>query len=215
MNGRFDMALVLFAWIVFSGARAGDAYPAYQQLPAVAGEKCVVCGGTLTEKDIALIVKGRRVPLDRQDVAEFMNNQEKYFATLQPRGALFAEAAEAPEGTALGGVTSGWFLAGAYVLVALVFGAMSSYAAIGKGLAPIPCFIIGFCFTLFGYIYVLTRRRMVTDGDIPAGLVKVPATRSPLLCGKCSTPNHPSARTCIGCGVRLEPKLESEAARVH
>ena len=102
----------------------------YQSVPARPGELCTVCGTPLTEDDVALIVKGRRVPLNKAMVNAFLQNQEKYFTKMQPRGALFQEELDAPAGTALGGVSLGWFLFGSYVLVALIFGGMSGYAAV-------------------------------------------------------------------------------------
>lgn len=197
------------AALAFDNERVGP----YAAVPAHRGEYCAVCGGALTEKDVALIVKGRRVPLDSMDIAEFLKNQEKYFASLQPRGALFAESPEAAEGTALGGIPSGWFAFGVYVLLALLFGGLSGYAAVGKGLAPLPHFFIGFAFSIAGYLYVLSRPSRARPGEVPEGLVKVPVTAAPTRCKVCGMTNHPSASRCIGCGVQLSPTIQSEVKR--
>jgi hypothetical protein len=187
----------------------------YQSVPAKPGERCTVCGVPLTEDDIAFIVKGRRVPLNKAMVSEFLQNQEKYFATMQPRSALFQEELDAPAGTALGGVSSGWFLFGLYVLVALIFGGMSGYTAVAKGLKPIPNFFVGFVFSAFGYLYVVTRPRQVEEGEIPSGLVKVPATSAPVSCETCGYTNHPSAKKCANCGASLKPIVQSDVTRVR
>ena len=187
----------------------------YPSVQAQLGERCAVCGVPLTEDDVALIVKGRRVPLNEAMVSEFLLNQEKYFSKMQPRGALFQEELDAPAGTALGGVSSGWFLFGLYVLVALIFGGMSGYAAVAKGLKPIPHFFIGFVFSTIGYVYVLTRRSQAEEGEIPSGLVKVPVTSAPAPCEKCGYTNHPSARKCASCGTKLNPIVQSDVTRLR
>lgn len=204
--------LLSAAAVCYSSAVA-DEVKQYKSVPPDSGEKCIVCGGELTEEGLALIVKGHRVPLDSMDLDVFLNNQEKYLASFQPRGALFAEATEAQKGTALGGVTTGWFIAGLYILAGLVFGGMSGYRAVSKGLPPILHFMIGFVFILPGYLYVLSRASRVQEGDIPEGLVKVPLTSAPLACEKCGYSNHPTARICKGCGKQLSPVHESEASR--
>jgi hypothetical protein len=186
----------------------------YPMLSARVGENCTVGGTPLTEDDFALIVRGRRVPLHREAVKEFLRHQEKYFAKLQPKGALFQEDMTEEEGTALGGISWGWFLFGTYVLVALLFGGMSGYAAIMKGLRPVPHFLIGLFFSVFGYLYVLTRPRISPPGAVPAGLVKVPTTSPPARCPVCGFMNHPSAHRCAACRTELHPTIESEVSRV-
>jgi len=210
-----------FPWAAFFGfffilsavSWADTTAPMYPVVPAKPGESCTVCGVPLTEDDVALIVKGRRVPLNSAMVEEFLQNKEMYFANLQPKGALFQENLDSPSGTALGGISSGWFLFGLYVLVALIFGGMSGYAAVGRGLKPIPHFFIGFLFSAFGFLYVMTRPKAVKRGEIPPGLVKVPVTASPVPCEKCGHANHPSAKRCAECGADLKPRVESEVER--
>lgn len=185
----------------------------YQTVSPKEGERCIICGVPLTNEDVSLIVRGRRVPLKRTMVDSFMNNQEKYFSRLQPKSALFQENLNVPKGVAQGGINTGWFLFGLYILIALVFGGLSSYGAISKGLSPISNFFIGFIFIVFGYIYVLTRPATVAKGEIPEGLVKVPTTRAPITCSACNSTNHPSARNCSFCGAELTPMIESEVSR--
>ncbi len=186
----------------------------YRAVRPKPGDYCTIGNVPLdTLQDVALIVRGRRVPLHHTMVDSFMRTQEKYFSQKQPKSALFQEELSAPAGAALGGVSSGWFLFGLYVLVALAFAGMSGYAAVSKGLSPIPNFFIGFFLSAFGYLYVLTRPAVAKKGEIPAGLVKVPATNSPVPCAACGYHNHPSAKQCAGCGLKLEPMVESEVAR--
>jgi len=186
----------------------------YKLVPYDPGEICVVSDKPLVEGDVALIVRGRRVPLCISKVETFLNNQEEYFAEMQPKGALFQEELQAQAGTALGGVSSGWFLFGLYILLALIFAGLSGYAAVSKGLPPIPNFFIGFFLSAFGYLYVLTRPAVAKKGEIPGGLVKVPLTHTPVPCAACGYQNHPSAKQCAGCGSKLEPAIQSEVARV-
>lgn len=188
----------------------------YKRVQVHQGERCLVCNGAVDTTDgFVLLVKGRRVSLDSIHLADFLKNQEKYFALLQPRGALFAESFGETHGTALGGVSWGWFLFGLAVLIALVFAGLSGYVAVGKGLKPLPYFALGLAFSVLGFLYVLTRPSRVRAGEIPAGLVKVPATSPPVLCKNCGTGNHPSARRCAGCGTGLTPRWESEVTRAR
>jgi len=184
----------------------------YPILKAEAGETCTVCGTSLTDDDVALIVRGRRVPLGRAMVDEFLANEERYFATLQPQGALFQEADDSSGHTALGGVNLGWFLAGFYVLTAVLFAGLSGYTAVSKGLKPLPHFLIGLAFSALGYLYVLTRP---PQEQIPSGLSKVHSTSDPVACGKCGYANHPSSKKCASCGAVLSPSTVSEVGRVE
>jgi len=216
MNKNSLSGFILFCLFVFPllAQDTTQMAGAYKKVSYNSGEICIVSGKPLVEGDVALIVRGRRVPLCFSKVDTFLKYQDKYFATMQPKGALFQEELSAPKGAALGGVTSGWFLLGLYVLVALVFAGMSGYTAVSKGLPPIPNFFIGFFLSALGYLYVLTRPAVAKKGEIPAGLVKVPATHTPVPCSGCGYQNHPSAKQCVGCGGKLEPMLQSEVARV-
>lgn len=184
----------------------------YDTVAARSGESCAVCGNPVSDTDVALMVKGRRVPLKREMMDEFIKHQEKYFARLQPKGALFQEEI-GPESGGRSGVSMGWFLFGVYVLIALLFAGLSGYAAIGKGLKPIPGFFLGLVFTVFGYFYVLSRPRAEGLGEIPSGLVKVPDTSAPIPCKVCGNTNHPSAGRCSACHAELKPTGESEVSR--
>jgi hypothetical protein len=101
-----------------------------------------------------------------------------------------------------------------YVLIALIFSGLSGYTAVSKGLNAVPYFFMGFFFSAFGYLFVLTRPSAVKAGEVPAGLTKVHTTLEPVPCPKCGNTNHPAARKCLNCGVELQPLAESEVARV-
>jgi hypothetical protein len=209
---RAGLALCLFALPLW--AQENLPQTPYRAVRPKPGDYCTVGKVPLdTSKDVALVVRGRRVPLHHTMVDSFLRTQEKYFSQQQPKGALFQEELSAPAGAALGGISSGWFLFGLYVLVALVFGGMSGYTAVSKGLKPIPHFCIGFFLSALGYLYVLTRPAVAKKGEIPAGLVKVPTTNSPVPCATCGYNNHPSAKQCAGCGSHLQPLMASEVAR--
>lgn len=201
-----------FFLIADSSSLAQEPQTQYTSMPPKEGERCIICNVPLSEGDVALMVRGRRVPLKNAMVDSFMNNQEKYFAELQPKSALFQENMAAM-GTAQGGISGGWFLFGSYILIALIFSGLSGSAAISKGLPPIQHYFIGFFFSVFGYIYVLTRPALTSKGEIPEGFVKVPTTHAPVLCKKCGNTNHPSAEKCSSCGDQLEPQMQSEVEK--
>jgi hypothetical protein len=173
-----------------------------------------VCGSPLTEDDVALIVKGRRFPVDKSMVDVFLKNPQAYFRTKQIRGALFQEELQAA-GATQSALTGGWFLFGLYILTGLVCAGLSGYVAVSKGLPAIPHFFAGFFLSVFGLLYVLTRSPHVKPGTVPRGLVKVPVTHAPVPCPACGNTNHPAAVRCAACGAVLAPKLQSDMARTQ
>lgn len=215
-NNRFIVALtlgVLGPWALVCLLASESVNVPYPVVSAKAGERCAICNVALSSDDVALIIKGRRIPLDRHMVAEFLNNQEKYLRSRLVRSALFQEELEAPAGVAQAGLSLTWFLAGLYILAALIFAGLSGYAAVAKGLPPISGFSIGLLFSAPGYLYILTRPSRVARGEVPSGLTKVPVTSSPVACPQCGNTNHPAASRCSVCHASLAPELKSEAAR--
>jgi len=185
----------------------------YDIVPSREGERCVVCGNLLSNDDIALIVKGRRVPLKREMMQEFLAHKDLYFVDMQPRGALFQEDVGSRTGTSLGGVGWGWFLFGVYILAGLIFSGVSGYTAVQRGLSPRLYFFLGFFLPILGYLIVLSRKSETRE-DLPHGLVKIPETSEPIECPACGFTNHPTARTCLGCKKSLSPTRTSEASQV-
>ncbi len=187
----------------------------YQRLQPEIGERCLVCNMPLGPNDLTLLVRGRRVPLKQAMVDSFLNNQEQFFAKVQPRGALFQESLQRPNGIAQGGITSGWFVAGAYLLLALLMGGLSGYLAVSKGLPATRYFFSGFLFSVVGLLWTLTRPGGAQRNNIPKGLRKVPNTAAPVACPQCGGSNHPSAAGCPECGAVLTPAIEAESLRVE
>jgi len=187
----------------------------YPTVAAEPGELCTVCGMPVSSSDIVIILKGRRMPVMKDMAAAVLKNPEAYFKNKQARGALFQEDFQAPPGAAQAGVSLGWFLAGLYVLSALIFGGLSGVAAVAKGLPPISSFFAGFCLSVVGYLYVLTRPSRPEFGEVPDGLVKVPVTQSPLVCPQCGNTNHPAAASCAVCHVSLSPQGQSDLSRAR
>jgi hypothetical protein len=185
----------------------------YPAVAAKAGEICTVCGMPVSSSDVAIILKGRRIPVMKDMAETVLRNPELYFKDKQAKGALFQEDFQAPSGAVRAGVSLGWFLAGLYVLSALIFGGLSGAAAVAKGLPPISSFFLGLGLSLFGYLFVLTRRTDKASHGVPAGLLKVPATQSPLACPQCGNTNHPAAASCASCHVSLSPQGQSDLSR--
>jgi hypothetical protein len=185
----------------------------YLTVAAKAGEICTVCGMPVSSSDVAIILKGRRMPVMKGMAETVLRNPEVYFRDKQAKGALFQEDFQGPTGAISSGVSLGWFLAGLYVLSALIFGGLSGNAAVAKGLPPISSFFLGLGLSFFGYLYVLTRPSGKASRGIPAGLLKVPATQSPLACPQCGNTNHPAAASCALCHVSLSPQGQSDLSR--
>jgi len=204
--------LILTGALLADRSETANPYPV---VPARVGEYCTVCGSALTEDDVALIVKGRRFPVDKSMVDIFLKNPQAYFRTKQIRGALFQEELQAAAGATQSALTGGWFLFGLYILTGLVCAGLSGYIAVSKGLPAIPHFFAGFFLSVFGLLYVLTRSSHVKPGTVPRGLVKVPVTHAPVPCPACGNTNHPAAARCAACGAALAPKLQSDMARTQ
>ena len=185
----------------------------YPRVHARTSDFCTMGRASLTVEDVALMVRVRRIPLGQSDVENFMSDQEKYFSSKQSRSALFQEHLAAPPGTAQGGISQGWFFFGLLVLSSLVFGGLSAYLALSKGLSPLAPFFTGFFLNVLGFLYVVSRPASQDYQQVPKGLVKVPTTAQPLPCPACTNLNHPAAQQCISCGQELSPSQESEVAR--
>lgn len=205
------LVLSLLSRLVFASETQPQSH--YPTVAAKVGEICIVCGMPVSSGDIAILLKGRRMPVMRDMAAAVLKDPETYFKNKQAKGALFQEDFRAPSGAVQAGVSLGWFLAGLYILSALIFGGLSGTAAVAKGLPPISSFFLGLGLSLFGYLYVVTKRSRKASQGAPAGLLKVPATQSPLACPQCGDTNHPAARLCASCHVSLSPQGQSDLSR--
>jgi len=216
MAGMERLTILLVVTLIPVVLVAGETLPEprYPIVTAKTGEICIVCGKPVSSDDIAIILKGRRMPVMKDMAETLLRNPEIYFRNKQAKGALFQEEFLGP-GAASTGVSLGWFLAGLYVLSALIFGGLSGSAAVARGLPPIASFFLGLGFSLFGYLYVLTRPSDEARRGFSTCGLKVSATQSPLACPQCGNTNHPGAVSCALCRVLLSPQGQSDQSRAR
>ncbi len=169
------------------------------------GERCIVCGLPLTDKDVVLLVRGRRLPLidTRENRAKLLAHPERYFGEVQPRGAWFSESLSSNSASYV------FFLLGIIVVVLLVSAGLSSHAALCRGAEAEKWFFRG----LYGSFAAVLCACKSGSRQVPWNQMKIAATVSPEPC-KCGASNHPSATSCSTCGLELQPAYESEARRV-
>lgn len=182
-----------------------------RQVQPTPGETCVVCNKPIGPDDVVYLVDGQRVPVHRGDCDDRLHaSPAKFLAKLKPRGALLDASSLSSQ------ASFGWLFAGFYVLAGLIFGALAAHRAFHVGRKPLAWLAIGLIGNLPAYavLLVLPKREVRALAGIPPGLGKIASTYSPQACPKCGTENHPSARECSGCGAKLNPTMESEAARV-
>ncbi len=177
------------------------------------GERCIVCAQQIHGDEIVEVrYKGRTFFVAGKMLDELASNTDTYFQQLQAQSALFDE--RSMEGRQM---SFGWLLFGGYVLLGLIFAALCGYLAVGRSLAPLPWFFAGLVGNLAALIVLLATARgdsTVLPAGIPAGLAKVPTTRTPVTCSECDASNHPSAAVCGGCGRTLSPTVQAETARI-
>jgi len=174
------------------------------------GEVCLVCNQPITADDVVYVVRGHRIPLHAAACyGEFKDHPWKYLAILEPHGAFLGSGGEGQR------LSLGWFLAGLYILVGLVFAALCAHQAMHRGYSPAVWFGTGLVLNAFGYLLLVTRPRKDVEAlaGVPKGLQKVPVTYEPRPCPACGRLNHPAASECAGCGGKLDPSMESEVQR--
>jgi hypothetical protein len=174
------------------------------------GEICVVCNKPIGPEDLVYLVDGQRVPVHRGSCdAQLHADPTKYLARMRPRGALLDASSVSTQ------ASYGWLYLGFYALAGLVFAALAAQRAFHVGRRPLVWLILGLVGNLPAYIVLLAlpKREVRALAGIPRGLGKIASTYSPQACPKCGAENHPSARECSGCGAKLNPATESEAAR--
>jgi len=201
--------LLMFCFLfLYHPQKANCVENPYPVVEVHTGDRCVVSGLSLDHDDIVLLVKGRRVPMKKEALSIFLDSRDKYFSKFEPKGALFTEDITLSERLSMG-----WFVFGIYVLIGLVFGAITSHCAVEKGLKPVPWFLSGFFLNIFGYIVVAVKRSEA-HGEIPKGFGKIPLTVEPNVCRGCGHENHPSAKSCSSCSTALNPRTTSEIERL-
>lgn len=172
------------------------------------GDFCLVCGVPLKQDGLAIIYKGRRVPLANGEMLQrFLDDPSAYFYKIQAQGALFnEEAVPASAGR------FAWFAAGVWIALALLCGALASSIALRKGLSQRRWFFYGLIFSVVAVAAVLIRPA-VERRELPPRLGKIPATTAPQTCPACGAFHHPAARRCNTCGRELSPTIEAEVTR--
>lgn len=181
-----------------------------KRVPVRAGEICLVCNKPIGLKDVAYLVRGQRAPLHVPACYEkFLKRPQPYLAILQPHGAFLGTSGRE------GGLAWGWFFAGLYFLVGLVFAALCAHRALHSGQSPALWFVLGLALNVIAYLLLLTRpgKEIGAPGGMPGGLGKVAATHAPQACPRCGEMNHPSAERCANCGEKLQPVTSSEVSR--
>ncbi|RMD95267.1 MAG: hypothetical protein D6813_00655 [Calditrichaeota bacterium] len=205
--GMMIGVILYVTWNVLAMQKAKQDTLEYTIVKVLPGDRCIVSGKKLGPDDICLEIRGRRIPLKREALEIFLRDPEKYFAKVQPRGALFTE--ELKESASL---SLGWFFFGLYVLAGLIFAAITAQTAVGKGLPPLRWFFAGLVVNVVAFLIVFCKRRD-KNVHVPKGLRKVPSTAEPVPCPGCGSQNHPAAEKCLDCGHPLTPKTQSEVNR--
>ena len=200
----------LLPWSVTTAAQetdsAQEAWEVLEERPA-AGEQCLVCRQLIDYGDIVEIrYKGRVFHVSAGMVDDFKADPDRYFYVMQARSGLFDEASvETPA------MSMGWLGFGIYVLLGLVFGAATAYAALNRGLPARKWFVAGMLVNVVALVVLLVSKREAERHE--RGLSKIPTTPSPLACANCRGTNHPLASECSSCGHALRPSGEPETAR--
>ncbi len=209
---RSILSLVVLTLVgVYARAQAPQApgaTPLGSSVPARAGEICAVCNRPVSARDDVYIVNGQRLPVHREAcLAKLASDPGKYAAHLRPSGSFLGLEPDAAPA-----LTVRWLMFGLYVLLGLVFAALSVNAALNAGMRPAPWLFAGLFFNVLAWAVLVTRRQAAASAA-PKGLAKIPETATPVPCPRCGHLNHPAARACLGCGAKLEPVAVSEAAR--
>ena len=176
------------------------------------GDICIVCNRPVGSKDRVYLVDGQRVPVHLEEDGVLRRNSERYLARVRPRGGLLGTEPDAHSA-----LSARWLGLGAYVLVGLIFAGLCGYRAVNRGLSPVPWFFAGLAFNLAAYLVLLARPshfEALPADELPRGLAKVPVTYRPEPCPNCGALNHPSASVCPRCGAKLQPRRDSEVAKV-
>lgn len=176
------------------------------------GALCIVCANAVHAQDRMYLIHGQRVAVHRPGSpcdAVFREDAGKFLAALQPRGAFLG-------GEPAQNVSLGWFFAGIYVLIGLVFAGLCGQLALERGHPQMAWFLGGLFFNVIAYATLRMKapRPVTAPAGVPAGLGKIAATYDPVDCA-CGAENHPAAQQCSTCGRALQPQVISEVARLR
>ncbi len=174
------------------------------------GDICIACNHPVGEHDAVFLVRGHRLPIHLVEIQADLGAQlSQFVGRLEPQSALFQVSERNPARSIL------WLLAGSYILMALIFAALSSQRALMKGYSPSLWLALGLVFHVFAYavLLALPGRTVEAPAGIPRGLRKIAATHQPAACPACGGLNHPSATKCAGCGGTLVARISSEVGR--
>jgi len=169
-------------------------------IPAKPEETCSVCNTPVGPGGEAYLADGQRLVVMAAMRDELLANPLQYAKKYRPEGMMFTVRRAGP-------LHSAYLWIGIYILAGLLFGGLSAHSAMSKGLPALEWFLLGFFFSVPAYLAVAAKRTTV---EVPAGLAKIPLTRTPGLCSHCRAGNHPSAESCIVCGAPLTPTAPSE-----
>jgi len=202
------VALVLFALpiLALTPQRQTDDL---ERLPSRPGDRCMVCDKQIDEHGLSILYEGRRVPLaDEEMLQTFLDEPQRYFPKLQPRGALFHE-----ESVGGAGLRFGWLIVGCWILIALLSGALAAHVAVRKGLPGSRWFFTGLALSIPGALWAMATPA-AGEVELPRGGAKIRVTAAPYDCPACATANHPSATSCSACGIALSPTMRSDVERL-
>jgi len=179
------------------------------------GEYCSLCYEPIQASDLVYVVWGQRVGVHAgSEDEDFRADPKKWLARLRPGGAFLGVegATDAPQQA----LSDFWFVAGFYVLLGLIFGALCAHRAFHSGYPPGLWFAMGLALNVVAYIVLALKpkREVTAVAGIPAGLRKIASTFEPMPCPACGCTNHPSAAKCLECGAALQPRTLSEVERV-
>ncbi|RMG61867.1 MAG: hypothetical protein D6715_12835 [Calditrichaeota bacterium] len=176
-------------------------------LPIQPGDFCIVCNVGARHLERVVLYRGRRVGLCALHPSTFASNPDYFFQQLQPQGALFHE-----DSISRKALRWGWFIAGAWITLAIFSAGLSCWIAQCKGLPAKKWFYLGLVLNVLSLPVIMTRRALARL-KLPPHVTKPPTTALPEPCPDCGALNHPAATECSGCGKPLKPKMQSEVAR--
>ncbi len=176
--------------------------------------ECLVCQKIHSNTDHTIIYKGMKIPLcsegchDHYQEASNNNTLDTITSKIEPRAALFQEDSQTKYN-----LSKLFFWIGLYIFIGLVFGGLSAYIAVQKGLTAWSAFLIGLALNILGLIFIVKKPKNETlfHSD---GLSKVPVTHSESICRSCGHSNHPSAKKCNNCDNQLASSVTSEVTTI-